>query len=68
VGFVVNEAALGKVFSEYFGILCHSFDPLPHTHHRPSSGAATISQIVADIPSGLILISVECILSLYYVV
>jgi hypothetical protein len=41
--FVVNEAALEQVFSEYFGFSCQSFHRLLHTHH-PSSGAGTIEQ------------------------
>jgi hypothetical protein len=54
VGFVVDEVALGKVFSEYFGFPCQvSFHRLLHIHHHLSSGAGTIGQIVADVPSGL---------------
>jgi hypothetical protein len=45
VGFVVDEVALGQVSSEYFRL------PLPIL--IPSSGAGTISQLVADVPSGL---------------
>jgi hypothetical protein len=53
VGFVVDKVALGQVFSKYFGFPCQfSFHRLLHTHHL-SSGAGTIGQIVADIPSGL---------------
>jgi hypothetical protein len=35
MGFVVNKAALGQVFSEYFGFLCQSsFDQfLLHPNH-----------------------------------
>jgi hypothetical protein len=70
VGFVVNKVALEQVFSEYFRFLCQfSFHRLLHTHHL-SSGAGTIGQTVADIPSGLSLTprnknyySVECIIS-----
>jgi hypothetical protein len=52
VGFVVGKVALGQVFSEYFGLPCQfSFHRLLHTHL--SSGAGTIGQLVADIPSGL---------------
>jgi hypothetical protein len=46
VGFVVDEVALGQVFSEYFGFP-------RHTHL--SSGAGTVGQSVADVPSGLTL-------------
>jgi hypothetical protein len=53
VGFVVDEVSLAQVFSEYFGFPCQfSFHQLLHTHHL-SSGAGTIGQLVADIPSGL---------------
>jgi hypothetical protein len=45
----------GQIFSEYFGVLCQlSFHRLLHIHHhRLSSGAGTIAQLVADVPSGL---------------
>jgi hypothetical protein len=53
MGFVVDNAALGQVFSEYFGFPCQfSFHRLLHIHHL-SSGAGTIGQLVADVPSGL---------------
>jgi hypothetical protein len=53
VGFVVDKVALGQFFSEYFGFPCQfSFHRLLPNHHL-SSGAGTISQIVADVPSGL---------------
>jgi hypothetical protein len=53
VGFVVDEVAQGQVFSEYFGFPCQfSFHRLLHTHHL-SSTAGTISQLVAEVPSGL---------------
>jgi hypothetical protein len=52
VGFVVDKVALGQVFSEYFGFPCQSsFHQLLH-NHLPS-GAGTIGQILADVPSGL---------------
>jgi hypothetical protein len=45
--------ALGQVLSEYFDFFCQfSFHRLLHIHH-PSSGAGTMGQIVADVPSGL---------------
>jgi hypothetical protein len=54
VGFVVNKMALGQVFSEYLGFLCQfSFHRLLHIQHHLSSGAGTIGQLVADVPSGL---------------
>jgi hypothetical protein len=33
VGFVVDKAALGQIFSEYFGWSCQAFPWLPHIHH-----------------------------------
>jgi hypothetical protein len=53
VGFVVDKVALGKVFSGYFGFPYHSFYRMLHTHHHPPSGAGTVGQTVADMPSGL---------------
>jgi hypothetical protein len=53
VGFVVDKVALGQVFSKYFDFPCHSFHQPPHTLHHPSSGAGTLGQMVADVPSGL---------------
>jgi hypothetical protein len=47
-----GQVALGQVFSEYFGFPFHSFHQLVHTHHQPS-GAGTIGQTMADVPSGL---------------
>jgi hypothetical protein len=45
--------ALGQVFSEYFGFPCQfAFNRLLHNHHHLSSGAGTIGQTVADVPSG----------------
>jgi hypothetical protein len=53
MGFVVDKVTLGQVFSEYFCFPCQfSFHRLLHTHHL-SSGAGTIGQLVADVPSGL---------------
>jgi hypothetical protein len=50
---MVDKAAQGKFFSEYLGLLCQlSFYRLLHTHHL-SSGAGTVGQLVADVPSGL---------------
>jgi hypothetical protein len=35
VGFVVDKAALGHVFSEYFGFPCQSFHRFLHHHNHP---------------------------------
>jgi hypothetical protein len=57
VGFVVDKVTLGQVFYEYFRLPCQfSFHRLFHIHHNLSSQAGAISQLVADIPSGLSLI------------
>jgi hypothetical protein len=53
VRFVIDNAALGQVFSENFGSSSHSFHRILHTHHHPSSGASKIGQKVADVPSAL---------------
>jgi hypothetical protein len=53
VGFVVDIVSLAQIFSENLGFPCQSFHRLFHTHHHPSSGARTIGQTVADVPSGL---------------
>jgi hypothetical protein len=43
---------MGQVFSEYFGFPCRfSFHQMLHIHL--SSGAGTVGQLVADVPSGL---------------
>jgi hypothetical protein len=48
----MDKVALGKVFFEYFGFPCQfSFHRLLHT--LLSSGAGTIGQILADVPTGL---------------
>jgi hypothetical protein len=36
VGFVVDKAALGQVFLEYFGFPCQSFHTMLHVHLHPS--------------------------------
>jgi hypothetical protein len=55
VGFVVDKVALGQVFSEYFDFPYQfSFHRLLHIHHL-LSGAGTVDQLVADVPSGLTL-------------
>jgi hypothetical protein len=51
---MVDKVALGQIFPEYFGFPCQSsFQQLLHNHHHLSSGAGTIRQLVADVPSGL---------------
>jgi hypothetical protein len=53
VGFVVDKVVLAQVISEYFGFPSQfSFHRMLHIH-RLSSGAGTIIQRVADVPSGL---------------
>jgi hypothetical protein len=50
----------GRFFSKYFGFPCQfSFHRLLHHHHHLSSGAGTIGELVADVPSGLGLIPVQ---------
>jgi hypothetical protein len=54
VGFVVDKVALGHDSSEYFGFTFQfSFHRLLHIHHHLSSGAGTVGQLAADVPSGL---------------
>jgi hypothetical protein len=58
VGFVVGKVTLGQVFSEnFFFPYQFSFHRLLHNnnHQHLLSGAGTIGQTVADVPSGLIL-------------
>jgi hypothetical protein len=51
---MVDEMALRKVFSEYFGFTWQfAFHRLLHIHHQLSSGAGTIGQTVAAVPNGL---------------
>jgi hypothetical protein len=53
VEFVVDDMVLEQVFSKYFGFLCQfAFHRLLHNHHL-SSGAGTICQTLAAVPSGL---------------
>jgi hypothetical protein len=53
-GIYGGKLALGQVFFEYFGFPCQfSFHRLLQIHHHLSSGAGTIGQLVADVPSGL---------------
>jgi hypothetical protein len=54
VGFVVDNLALGQVSSGYFNFPCQfSFQRLLHLYHHPSTGAGTVGQLVADVPSEL---------------
>jgi hypothetical protein len=54
VGFVVDKVELAQVFSDYFGFPCQfTFHRLLHNHHHLSSGAGTVGQTVAVLPSGL---------------
>jgi hypothetical protein len=53
VGFVVGNVALGQAFCLYFGFPCQfSFHRLLRIHNL-SSGAGIISQLLANVPSGL---------------
>jgi hypothetical protein len=50
MGFMVNKEALGKVFYQYFGFLCQSFQRLLHSQHHPSlSGPSTKGYLVASV-------------------
>jgi hypothetical protein len=54
MGFVVDEVALGQVFSEYFGFPCQlSLHRLFHIYYHLLSGAGTIGQIAAGMASEL---------------
>jgi hypothetical protein len=54
LGFVVDKVELEQVFSEYFGFPRQlSFYRLLQNHHRLSSGAGTVGQLVVDVPNGL---------------
>jgi hypothetical protein len=49
--FVMDKVAPEHVFFEYFGFSCQfAFHRLLNIHHL-SSGAGTIGQLVADVPS-----------------
>jgi hypothetical protein len=50
VGFVVDKAALGQVFSEYFGFPCQLFHQFLHHDNHPPAG--TIGLLVAAVLSG----------------
>jgi hypothetical protein len=54
VGFMVDKVALGQGFAEYFDFSCQfEFHRLLQNLHHLSSGAGTIGQTVAAVPSGL---------------
>jgi hypothetical protein len=42
VGLVVDKAALGQVFSEYFGFPCQSFHRFLHHHNHPGLAQSAI--------------------------
>jgi hypothetical protein len=50
---MVDKAALGQVFSSYFGFPCHSINWMLDTQPQLSFEAGTLGQIMADVPSGL---------------
>jgi hypothetical protein len=49
-GFVVDEVALGQIFSVYFCFSCQSSHLLPHSHHEPSSRAIPVWRRVRILP------------------
>jgi hypothetical protein len=52
---MVNRAAMGQVFSDYFGFPYQlAFHRLLHSHHYLSSWAGTVGQTVAGVPTGSI--------------
>jgi hypothetical protein len=54
VGFVVDKVTLGAFPPSISVSLCQfSCHRLLHIHHHLSSGAVTVGQLVADVPSGL---------------
>jgi hypothetical protein len=53
-GICAERSGIGQVFSEYFDFPCQSlFHQMLHNHRHLLSGAGTIGQIVAAVPSGL---------------
>jgi hypothetical protein len=55
VGFVVIRAALGQVFSEYFGFFCQSLHPLPP---RSSSSIIILSRYIRKVATSVIVDSI----------
>jgi hypothetical protein len=53
VGFVVDRRTPRQVFSKYFLSSSQSFHQFFRTHHHLLSVAATIGEIVTDVPSAL---------------
>jgi hypothetical protein len=51
-GLVVDKAALGQVFSEYFDFPCQSSFYQFLRHHNHPGGDTTIGLLVAVVPSG----------------
>jgi hypothetical protein len=50
VGFVVDKAALGQIFSQYFDLPCQIFHRLLHAHNHPlSSTTGTAGHLVASV-------------------
>jgi hypothetical protein len=50
---MVDEVAIGQVFSEYFGFLCQSsFHQFLHNHHHLSWGLYN-RVVIAAVPNGL---------------
>lgn len=49
MGFVVDKAAMGQTWPEYFGFPCQWFHRVLHSHYHLSSMAGTIGQIAADV-------------------
>jgi hypothetical protein len=69
MGFVVDKVALGQVFSEYFGFPCQSsLQQSLHNHHNLPSGAGTIGQTVAVVPSGLSLTPLRIIIIIIIII
>jgi hypothetical protein len=44
VGFVVDKAALGQVFSEYFSFPCQTFHRFLHYHNHPGHSRCGINK------------------------
>jgi hypothetical protein len=62
VGYVVDKAALGQAFFEFFGFPCQSFYRLLHTHqHSSPSGAIIIGNLVTSVivARGIVVVKTE---------
>jgi hypothetical protein len=53
MGFVVDKVTMGQFFFQVFRFLLPILIPPTAPHSSLSSGAGTIGQLVADVPSGL---------------